>query len=174
MKRTLVLLLAGFVISTLPALAQQSSILSQAQRAYLAGDIATAKTLFEQVVAAEPQNVAARNYLKAIQQAEADAGPGAAVEKQYQALILPKVEFKEASLDSVLDALRQQAAKASGGKIQPNFVVAPGVNTSAPVTLNLSNVPFREVLRYVGELVKADFSVDRYAVTVKPKAGAAQ
>jgi len=169
MKRTLALLLAGFVISALPVAAQQSSTLSQAQKAYIAGDLANAKALFGQVLAQDPQNVAARNYLKAILQAEAEAGPGTQVEKQLQTLILPQVEFKDATLDSVLDALRQQAAKASGGKIQPNFVLQPGVNAAAPVTLHLSNIPFREALRYVGELVKADFVVDRYAIVVKPK-----
>ncbi|MDD5351032.1 MAG: hypothetical protein PHQ12_12540 [Chthoniobacteraceae bacterium] len=173
MKRTLALLLAAFVISTLPAAAQQSSILSQAQRAYVAGDVATAKPLFEQVLRDDPQNVAARNYLKAIALAEAQAGPGAKVEKQLQALILPKVEFKDATLDSVLEALKQQASKASNGKLVPNFVVQGSVNKSAPVTLHLENIPFMEVLRYIGGLVQADFTVDRYAILVKPKAGAA-
>ena len=172
MKHTLLPLLLCFAASALPLAAQQSSLLSQAQKAYLAGDIATAKPLFEQVLADDPKNVAARNYLKAIAAAEAQAGPGAKMEKQYRELILPKVEFKDATLDSVLEALRQLASKASGGKIEPNFVVQPGVNVSSPVTLSLSNIPFLEALRYVGELVKADFVVDRYAIMVKPKASA--
>ncbi len=172
MKRTFALFLAALSVSTLPLAAQQSSLLTQAQKAYLAGDLETAKPLFQKVLAEDPQNVAARNYLKAIAQAEAQASqanPGAAVEKQLQGLILPKVEFREATLDSALDALKQQAAKASDGKIQPNFVVAQGVNASAPVTLNLSNVPFREVLRYVGDLAGVKFVVDRYAIRVEPK-----
>lgn len=169
MKRTLALLLAALSVSTLPLAAQQGSLLTQAQKAYLAGDLETAKPLFQKVLAADPQNVAARNYLKAIAQAEAQASPGAALEKQLQGLILPKVEFHEATLDSALDALKQQAVKASEGKIQPNFVVAQGVNASTPVTLNLANVPFREVLRYVGDLAGVKFVVDRYAIRVEPK-----
>jgi len=173
MKRILVPLLLCFAASTLPLAGQQSSLLSQAQKAYMAGDVATAKSLFEKILAADPQNVAARNYLKAILAAEAEAGPGAKMEKQFKALIIPKVEFKDATLDSVLDALRKMASKASDGKIEPNFVVQPGVNVSNPVTLRLNNIPFLEALRYVGELVHADFVVDRYAIVVKPKAGAA-
>ena len=169
MKRTLLPLLLCFAASTLPLAAQQSSLLSQAQKAYLAGDIATAKPLFEQVLADDPKNVVASNYLKAILATEAQAGPGAKTEKQLKALILPKVEFSDATLDSVLEALRKMAAKASDGKIEPNFVVQPGVNTSTPVTLRLNNIPFLEVLRYIGELVKADFVVDRYAIMLKPK-----
>ena len=173
MKRTLLPLLMCFAACTLPVAAQQSSLLSQAQRAYIAGDIPAAKALFEKVLAEEPGNVTARNYLKGILTAEAEAAknaPGAVMEKQYKALILPKVEFKDATLDSVLEALRQMGIKASNGKLEPNFVLQPGVNPSAPVTLHLSNIPFIEALRYVGELVKADFVVDRYAIVVKPKA----
>jgi len=172
MKRILAPLLLCFAASTLPLAAQQSSLLSQAQKAYLAGDIATAKPLFEKVVADDPQNVPARNYLKAIAAAEANVPPGAKIEKQLQTLILPTVDFQDATLDSVLDALKKQASKASGGKTEVNFVVQPGVNASTAVTLHLSNIPFREVLRYIGELVNADFVVDRYAITVKPKANA--
>lgn len=173
MKRILVSLLLCFAASALPVSAQQSSLLSQAQRAYMAGDIATAKPLFEKILADDPQNVAARNYLKAILAAEAQEGPGVKMEQKFKALLLPKVEFKDASLDSVLDALRKLAAKASGGKLEPNFVIQPGVDASSRVTLNLSNIPFLEALRYVGELVKTDFVVDRYAIVVKPKAGVA-
>lgn len=169
MKRILLPLLLGLATSTLPVAAQQSSALSQAQRAYMAGNVDTAKTLFQKVLADDPQNVAAKNYLKAILAAEEQAGPGAKLEKQYQSLILPKVEFKDATLDSVLEALRQQASKASGGKITPNFVVQPGVNTSAPVTLHLSNIPFNEAVRYVCTLVGAEYVVDRYAISIKPK-----
>ena len=168
MKRILLPLL-WFAASVMTVTAQTPSVLAQAQRAYVSGDVATAKPLFQQVLAADPQNVTARNFLKAIAVAEAQAGPGAATEKQLQQLVLPKVDFSNATLDSTLDALRQQASKASGGKIEPNFVVQPGVNVSTPVTLHLAQVPFTEVLRYVGELVKADFVVDRYAITVKPK-----
>ena len=171
MKRILVPLLC-FAASTLPVAAQTSPLLTQAQRAYVSGDVATAKPLFQKVLAEDPNNVTARNFLKAIAVAESQVTPGAATEKQLQRLILPKVDFGNATLDSALDALRQQASKASGGKIEPNFVVQPGVNVSAPVTLHLSNIPFTEALHYVGELVKADFVVDRYAITVKPKAAA--
>lgn len=173
MKRILVLLLGFAAFALMPLLAQTSPLLAQAQRAYVTGDLATAKSLFQQVLVADPQNVTARNFLKAITVAESQIGPGAASEKQLQRLILPKVDFSNATLDSTLDALRQQASKVSGGKIEPSFVVQPGVNVSTPVTLHLSGVPFSEVLRYVGELVKADFVVDRYAITVRPKAAAA-
>lgn len=171
MKRILVPLLC-FAAFTLPVTAQTSALLTQAQRAYVNGDMAIAKPLFQKILAADPQNVTARNFLKAIAVAESQIAPGVSMEKQLQRLILPKVDFSNATFDSTLNALRQQASKASGGKIEPNFVVQPSVNASTPVTLHLSNIPFSEVLRYMGELVKVDFVVDRYAISVRPKAAA--
>ena len=172
MKRTLVPLLLCFAATTLSFAADQPSTLTQAQKAYISGDIATAKALFEKVLKDDPQNPAARNYLKNILAAEAEIPAGAKMEKQLQALILPKVEFKDATLDSALEALKQLASKASEGKTVVNFVVQPGVNVSAPVTLHLNNIPFREAIRYVGELVGAEIVIDRYAILVKPKATA--
>lgn len=172
MKRTLASLLALAAL-TLAAAAQTSELLTQAQRAYLAGDYATAKPLFQKVLLQDPQNVVARNFLKAIATAQSQAAPGAANEKQLQRLILPKVDFVNATFDSALDALRQQAIKASEGRIQPNFVVQGGVDKSTPVTLHLSNIPFTEVIRYLGELVKAEVVIDRYAINIRPKAAAA-
>ena len=93
----------------------------------------------------------------------------ALMEKRLQMLILPQVAFQNATLDSALDALRQHAIKASGGKLQPSFVVDPNVNAATPVTLNLSNIPFIEALRYVCIQAKAQFKVEKYAIIVSPK-----
>ena len=158
MKRILVLLMAGFVSV---AVAQQSPLLTQAQKAYMAGDVATAKSLFEKVLQLEPKNKAALNYLQAIKIAEAQAGPGAQIEKQLQALILPKVEYQNASLISVINDLKQKGSV--------SFVLL-GVDKETQITLSLTNIPFLEVVRYVAAQANAEYKVDRYAITLKPKA----
>ncbi len=169
-KRSLFsLLLAAMTLPATPARAQ-ASLITEAQREYAAGNYSSAKTKFELVLAADPKNVVAKNYLKMIAAAESQAGPGAKTEAQLKKLILPQVEIREATLDSALEYLRQQAAKASGDKLKPSFVLQPGVNSAAPVTLRLSNIPFTEALRYVGELAAVQFSIDQYAISVRPKA----
>jgi hypothetical protein len=45
------------------------------------------------------------------------------IQKQLEGADCPKVEFKEATLGSVLDFLKQTAAKVSEGKTAVNFVV---------------------------------------------------
>jgi len=170
--KVIVILLCALAAITLPAPAQ-TPLVKEAQKAYLAGDMETAKQKFEIVLAEDPHNAAARNYLKMIAISEARAGSGAKLQKQLQSLILPQVDLREATLGATLDYLRQQAGKVSGGKIQTSFVLNPEVSASTPITLHLTNVPFTEVLRYVGELAKVEFVIEQYAITVKRKSAPA-
>ncbi len=36
------------------------------------------------------------------------------------------------------------------------------------VTLNLTNIPFTEVLKYVGQLTGTRFDIEKYAIVVRP------
>jgi hypothetical protein len=89
--------------------------------------------------------------------------------EMLQSLMILSVEFKDASLGSAVEYLRRKAVVASGDKIQPYFVVQPGIDVSVPVTLNLTNIPFTEALRYCGDLVGGEFVVERYAISLKRK-----
>ena len=155
------------VAGALPAVAQTASLMSEAQRAYLAGDLQIAKTNFTIILSQDPQNKVAANYLRMIAAAEARTGSSGVAEKQLQKVIV-SVELKEATLDSALSYLKDQADKASQGKVKPNFVLAPGVDRKALVTLRLSSLPLTDALRYMCSLVNARFTVDRYAITLRP------
>jgi hypothetical protein len=149
-------------------------VLSMAQTAYLRGDLESAKKGFEAVYSLDPHNVVAANYLRMIKVSEANAPKGNDLEKQLETVILPKVEFKEATLNSALDYLRQAVDKASGGKTSVNFVVGlPDDQKNAPITLSLSKVPFTDVVRYIGELANVKFGYDKYAISVRPGNGPA-
>ncbi len=149
--------------------ASAQDALTEAQRDYIKGDMDAAKERFQFVLALDPQNLTARNYLHMIETAEAASGKNGALEKELKALVIPRVELKEATFDTALAYLKQDAEKVSGGKTKVNFVVQlpADVVTSTKVTLNLSDVPFTEVLHYVSELTGFSFSIDKYAITVK-------
>lgn len=164
MKRALVFFLIS--AAALPAMAQ-SSLSTEAQRAYMSGDLQTAKQKFNVVLAEDPHNATALNYLRMIALAEKAGKGGGSQEKQLQVLIVPSVNFKGATLAEALKYLKEQAGSLSGGKVQPNFVVAPGVDGSRPLTLSLTNVPFTEVLRYIGQIYGVSFVIEQYAITVK-------
>ena len=165
MRRFLVSFLFG-VAAILSASAQ--SPLAEAQKAFSLGDMSAARQLFETVLATGPENAVARNYLHMIQVTEAQVPLGARLDRQIQALVLPRVEFNEATLKSALEAVQQQISTASGGRTQANFVLLPGVNPMAPVTLHLSDIPVAEVLRYLADLANARPVVERYAICLRP------
>lgn len=147
-------------------------LLREAQAAYLRGDMKLAKENFTLVNRMDPRNAVAIGYLKMIAAAEAKQPQGAALQKQLEQLIIPKVDFREATLGSALDFLKQAATKHSEGKVAVNFVIQlpPEMVASRTVTLNLVNVPMSEVLRYLGGLVQIEFSYEKYAILVKPRA----
>ena len=152
---------SGFAQSTQDAL-------NDAQRAYIRGDTETAKAQFKIVLELDPHNVTAQNYMRMITMAEKANGGGAVQrEKQLGALILPHVELNEATFGTALEYLKQSAAKQ--GVTDVSFVVqAPQeIVDTKKVTLNLSKIPFTEVMRYMGELTGFKFSIEKYAIVVK-------
>jgi len=150
-----------------------SQLLAEAQAAFLRGDLPAAKAKFQSVKALDPKNATATGFLAKI--AVQEAAVSGSQEKQLAKLIMPKVEFKEATLTATLDFLKQSVNKLSDGKQAVNFVVQlPEGQAHAPVTLSLTNVPFTEVLKYLGSLAGVSFIYDRYAITVRPAAPTAQ
>ena len=176
--KTLLLHLVGFstsIVLTAGAFAESTQeLLTAAQTAYMKGDMESAKKGFQAVYKADPKNQVAIGFLRKITAEEAKKPQVSSMQKQLEKLIVPKVEFRDATLGSALEFLKQAATKNSDGKVVVNFVVQlpeDQANTQT-VTLALANVPYSEVLRYLGEVAKIEFTYDKYAIVVKPRAGA--
>jgi hypothetical protein len=145
-------------------------LLTEGQTAMMRGDHATAKRAFEAVNRIDPKNAVAIGYLRQIAVKEKQSGGGATVEAKLSQLILPKVEFKEASLGAALDFLRRKVEEVSGGKQSVNFVVQPGIDKDASrISIALTNIPFTEALRYIAELAGAKIEYQQYAVVLSPR-----
>jgi len=159
------LLLLPLMAVSLPAVVAAAGI-SEAQRDYAAGNIVEAKRKFSLILESDPKNVVAKNYLKMIEASEAKNGGDASV-AEMQKLVLPTINYNEATLREVLAHIKTLAEKASDGKIRPNFVVQPDVDATKPVTLQLSEVPLSSALEYIGSLTGTKFTYDKYAIQVK-------
>ncbi len=149
-------------------------LLTEGQLAYQKGDLAKAKAAFELVYKMDSRNTVAIGYLRRIKVDEASKPKGNDQEKQLAGVIIPQIQFKDATLGSALDYLKKAVDKQSGGRQAVNFVVqlpAEQVNTQT-VTLNLTNIPFTEAVRYLADLANATIVYDKYAIMVKPKAAA--
>jgi len=155
--------------------AELQQLLTEGQTAFMKGDLATAKTDLSWVLQMDPHNKTAIGYLRRIALQEGQQNKGAALEKQLDALMIPKLEFREANLAAALDFMKKSADRLSNGKIAVSFVVEapPEQVNSQQVTLSLSNIPFTEALRYIGGVAGLNFSYEKYAIVVRPASSAA-
>jgi hypothetical protein len=82
-------------------------------------------------------------------------------------LVLPKVEFKEASLTKILPFLQQKSLELDPAKKGLNLILnAPGDPSpeAIRISLRLRNVPLSEALRYVAELANLKLRYEDDAV----------
>jgi hypothetical protein len=154
--------------------AQIQQLITEGQTAYTKGDIDGAKSAFEMVYSMDPRNTTAIKFLVKI---KADQGSGRTkssvpIERQLASVVIPQIAFREATLSSALDYLRNAVRRQTGDRLAVNFVVqlpAEQANTQT-VTLNLSNVPFTEAVKYLCEVANLTYEYDKYAIKLKPKA----
>jgi len=95
------------------------------------------------------------------------------LEAKLKGMILPKVEFREASLGDVINHLSDTCRELDPEKRGANFVLKlPQGQTGEAlpkVTLNLRNAPLYDVVRYVSELAGLSFRVEANAVLIGPR-----
>jgi hypothetical protein len=143
MKRLVALLLLAF--SSLAA--QQDEIQSEAVRAFQAGDYATAKSLFESLLAIDPKNPAARNYLRAISLREGVEQSRIGLKYQH-----PGGRFSRRD-GSRRWHLFHKGQRVERGKQPMNVVwMVPGKNRQHACDVESPNMPASEVLRYLGRV----------------------
>ena len=88
---------------------------------------------------------------------------------ELESVTLPALELNHTPLDGVTQWLSRNTFSISNEKMQLCFVTEPGLNASAPVTLNVTNMPLTEALQYIGELANVDFVFQRYGIWVRRK-----
>lgn len=141
------------------------TLMRQGQRAFIAGDDETASEAFNEVLQADPQNTMAIAFLRKIKMREAGAAP-TPQKSAIEELIIPKIEFKDASFAEALEFLRQKAAASS---VSVSFVSQlPPAQMRQQITLSLSSIPFMEALRYLCTLDNATYKVEKYAIVILP------
>ncbi|MEO6846420.1 MAG: hypothetical protein ABI443_03540 [Chthoniobacterales bacterium] len=93
------------------------------------------------------------------------------LERRLGRVIVPKVEFKETSLDSTLDFMAQIPVKTHQMETAVNMVKA--YKTANPelgdvkITLSLSNVPWTELLRYICLAANVQYRYEAFAVFIE-------
>lgn len=104
------------------------------------------------------------------------------VRNKLDRIIIPKVNLDETSLTEVLDFLRIRAGENDTLETDParkgiNFtvnlgsadsIVAQKIN-AARISLQLSNVPLSQVLKYICDMTQTAYKTDEFSVIITPK-----
>ena len=171
--RPILLAAAGFCyLLPLRAHAQAASQLyADAVQTLKAGDVADARHKLQLALEIDKNFVPASTLLNRINlmQQQAGGGAGGIVPVATLRTLAFPIEFKDTSLTTALEYIRQQVETASVGKAQVNFVLQlPPELANKKVTLRLNHVPVMDVLHYVGDLAGVSFQVQQYAIAVVP------
>jgi hypothetical protein len=84
-------------------------------------------------------------------------------------IILPRLEFKDATLRESIDFLRQKSATLDPEKKGVNFVLNPPAGEVPRITLSLTNIPVSEAARYVAKLAGLGVTTDHDAIVIEAK-----
>lgn len=91
-----------------------------------------------------------------------------------ESIVLPKVDFREATIDEAVEFLRHKARDLDPEKIGINIILNAPEAREQRVTVALSNVPLSEALRYVTGLCNLKLSVEDFAIVIEPIHSAAR
>ena len=95
------------------------------------------------------------------------------VRRQLKSIIIPEIDFSEATIEEAVEFLRRQAQfldPESGGV---NIVVKHADGTSpddasTPINLQLTNVPLEDALKFTTELAGLKFRIDNGVIVIVP------
>ncbi len=104
------------------------------------------------------------------------------VQRKLERIIIPRLEFREATVREALEFLKKKAseldANSPAGERGVNMVLKLGDLTpptpdfpnpaDARITVSLTNIPLVEALRYVTGLANLKFKIEPYAVSIVP------
>jgi hypothetical protein len=167
MRFPLVFAMMGGLVPVM-ALADDTSVpmlMAEAQKDFVAQDYDGAKELFNEVLQLDPQNQQAIQFLRVIRVKQKGL-PGDPKDNPVNDLIIPKIEFKDATINAALTFLKQKAADQ---KVDVSFVTElPPALMARTFSLSLSHIPFLDALEYICEQNSAIYKVERYAIVITP------
>lgn len=167
-------LLAAFLFPH-PAPAQEKQtvqdVYAQAIKQYEAGQYQEALKGFQTVLKYQPNFVYARSYAaKCVEALKKGDSARPTLEAGLTNLVVPSVNFEGTSLGLVFQYLTQKSEELSQGKVVANFIYrgTDQQKENTKVTLSLRNTPFRDVIRYVGQLTNTEFKYEEFAIVATP------
>ena len=95
--------------------------------------------------------------------------PASALISRAGAIIIPKIQFQEASVSEALEVLRIKAREFDPTKKGVNILINDtDIPQNTQITLTLGNIPWIEALKYVAELSNLKMKAGENAFVLKP------
>lgn len=95
--------------------------------------------------------------------------PAPAIVKRAQAIVIPKIDFRGATLAEAVQFLRVKSRQLDPGKKGVNLtLIETEGQTATALSLNLKNVPLWNALRYVSELAGMRLEANEEAIVIQP------
>ena len=129
-----------------------------------------AEKIGQRILAQRPDNPDVKKLLQSIAEArrrvEAE-NPGGELRERLSSMILPEVEFRAASVQTVIEYLQRESRKFSTDKTPVNFIwlVPAGVKVPA-VTLSMRKIPLLDVVKYTVAAAGLACRVDSHAIVI--------
>lgn len=160
-----VMMAAFFVApSSVRAADDINAMYQKGRAAFYKGDHELALSLLSQVAAAAPNHTDTQNMLrmlKANQKLDVST-----LKKDYSAVVLPKIEMQDVTLDEAIQGLRVLSKNASAGKVSPNIIVKSSSLKEKRLSLSLANVPLPQAIDYLAQLTGGVARYEKYAVVI--------
>lgn len=133
-----------------------------------------AASLCKEILAQKPDQPTVKELLRELEDLKRKReaqDPGYALRRKLEQILVPEVHFRNANPTNIVDFLAAETKKLSSDQTPINFVwQVPAEAKLNPVTLNLKNVPFTDVLQNVTQLAGLKYRVDAHAVVIyKPE-----
>lgn len=94
----------------------------------------------------------------------------ATLKQQLSTWTLPEVAFRDAEVATVIEYLKTESKKLTPDQAPINIVWLVPPDAKLPrVTMQLRNISFEDVLRYVTQLVRLRYRIEEHAVVIKPR-----
>lgn len=161
--------LLALSVATFSQAADTSTLYQEGLTAYQEKNWVVAVEKFTQVYS-QTRNPRALYFLQNAKLRLSQGEPADTLEKKLSRVVIPNIQFEETDLPTALEFLRTKTVELSKGNVQPNILYKRNLNNPVipKVTLQLSNIPVTEVIRYIGQVTNTTFKYETYAVVGVP------
>jgi general secretion pathway protein D len=91
------------------------------------------------------------------------------IDQKLSSIFIPTIDFNGASIEDATSYLSSESKRIDPEHKGVNFIIQPEASTSAKqITLQLTNVPLGEALRYICQLAGVKDKVEDYAISIVP------